>query len=510
MKNKKIVINIDLKNKRVRKGFVASNIKKNEKKKEMKSQHDKDNFKEKKNKINEEENLSKISDISTVEEIYLDDEHNNQTFESNNKKLDKPKIEYVKVSELEKISKGINIVNKYKKKEKKEREKRIGKTLKEVQKESYNESEFINLKPVIFSIFIIFVIIVLYILFEYGPILGISLNNDDNISETKIDVISTEGDFYSEYNNELLVYSNQEISTYNKNGKKTWKYTLDQMFTPKIYIKGSYMVVANNNSGNIYLFENKKEILNKKVDGKINNIYINDNGYLAIEYASNGYRKIIGIYDKNGKNTYNTYLENDTIADIKLLDDASKILVTKINSNSFKSGVEVLLVDSTKQEQNIRQIAKLDNNFVYDLTIQGQNIIMLLDNELLRINIDTCEKSVIKSFESSQILYFSLSNNYYSYVEKELNNVNNEYIINNVRFDGTVVSSLKISNSPKLTVTSGLLSYFVYQDSYRVINKWGIEVANKKLSIIPKDIVVFNNEKAVALIYTNIIYIEKL
>lgn len=521
MNNKKIVINIDLKNKRVRKGFVHSNIsKKNTKKDKVKDEkeeklNDKSNevINEKENiEFKNEKNFTESNEQKNIKDVSLK-KQDIKNEKNDYEEVEKPKIEYVKKSELEKISKGINIVNKHKKKDKSEREKRIGKTLKEVIKEKqeiYEKKDIINFRPVVLSLVAILVIIVLYAFFEYGPILGISLNIKDVISETKIDIVSTEGEFYATYNDELLIYSNQVLTTYNESGKKTWNYTLEQMFTPKIYIEGSYMIVANNTTGNIYMFENKKEILNMKVDGKISNVYIGDNGYLAIEHASNGYKKIIGIYDKNGKNIYNTYLENDTIADIKLLDNAKKILVTKINSTSFKAGVEVLLVDSTKQEDGIKQIAKLDNNFVYDLTVQGQNIIMLLDNELISINIDTGEKNIIKSFESSQILYFTLSENYYTCVEKELNNASSEYIINNMRFDGTAISSLKISNSPKFVVTSGLLSYFVYQDCYSVVNKWGIEVANKKLSTMPKDIVVFNNEKALALIYTNIVYIENL
>jgi len=98
----------------------------------------------------------------------------------------------------------------------------------------------------------------------------VSINKyrENGKEEVKVDIVSTEEDFYAMYNEDLLVYSNQVLSTYNSTGKKTWNYTLDQMFTPNIYIKGKYMIVSNNTSGNIYMFESKKEILNKKIDGK--------------------------------------------------------------------------------------------------------------------------------------------------------------------------------------------------------------------------------------------------
>lgn len=502
MKNKKNVINKDVDKKKKRKGFESNtkekvkNIGNNNKSKEH----------SRKGKVNE----NSIS-YEQLEEQENDIEYYNEDIEYNS---DRQNIEYINKKELKDISEGINIVNKQKEKEKSAREKRVGKTLKEIEKEKLEqiEKEFVNFKPIILSFVSIILIIAIYVFFEYGPIFGISINKyrQNGEEEVKVDIVSTEEDFYAMYSEDLLVYSNQVLSTYNSNGKKTWTYTLDQMFTPNIYINGKYMIVSNNASGNIYMFESKKEILNKKIDGKINNIYISDSGIMAIEYASSGYKKNIGLYDKSGKNLYNAHLENDTIADIEILENGSKILVAKINTTSFKAGIELQMIDVTKQEDNIKVISKLDNNILYDLTIQGQNIIMLLDNKLISININTSEVKDIKKFDSSQMLHFSINGNYYTCVEKELNSNSDEYIINNVRLDGTSISSLEISNSPKILLNSGLLNYFIYQDEFSIINKWGVEVKRKSLPTVPRDIIVFNKEKSLALIYSNRIYIENL
>ncbi len=476
MKNKKIVINIDVDNKKIRKGNNSNTT-------------DHKNCKKRKSKNIENKIENNINDIE-----------------------ENSKVEYIDKAELDDISKGINIINKQKIKDINAREKRIGKTLKDIENEKIDEKEFINFKPLILSFIVILLIILIYIFFEYGPIVGISVNlyKQADEDEVKIDIVSTEQDQYCMYNEDLLVYSNQVLSSYNSTGKKVWSYTLDQMFTPNIYINGRYMIVSNNASGNIYMFDSKKEILNKKIDGRINNIYISDGGIMAIEYATSGYKKNIGLYDKSGKNIYNAHLDNDAIADIKILENGNKILVTKINTTSFKAGIELQLIDTTKQEDNIRVISKLDNNILYDLTIQGQNIIMLLDNKLLSINMNTSEVKDIKKFDSSQMLHFSISDNYYTCVEKELNSSNDKYIINNVRLDGTNISSLEIENSPKILLNSGLLNYFIYQDKFSVVNKWGVEVKNKNLITLPREIIVFNKEKSLALIYSNRIYIENL
>lgn len=408
----------------------------------------------------------------------------------------------------ESISKGIDILNNYKKNLYKKREERIGKTPKILTEENEEKNKFFNLiRIIMITILIIVFIVVVYIFLEYGPIFGTSLNKDKGITEDwKIDIITTDQDSYQMYNEEFLMYSNGVLRTFNKYGKNTWEYKLDGTYTPQLYVCGRFLVVSNNSNGTIFLFENKKEILDKKIDGTIQSICLDENGNMAIEYSTNTYKRVINVYTKSGKLKYTVYFSNGTIENIKLLDNGDKLLILQSKSNSFTVGANISIIDGTKKENSIENILTLDNNLVYDLTIQGQNLIILLDNRIIKYNIDSKKTDVIQEFDSNQMLFVALADNYYVDVEKTLSEENDEYIINTRRFDNTQIGKLNIQNSPKIMKNSGLLNYFIYQDSLQVVNKWGIDVKNIKLEFPPKDIVVFNNEKSVALIYTNKIY----
>ena len=130
----------------------------------------------------------------------------------------------------------------------------------------------------------------------------------------------------------------------------------------------------------------------------------------------------------------------------------------------------------------------------------------MLDSKIINCNINTATVTDIKSFDKSQILFNSLSSNYYTYVKKELGSDINKYNINTERFDGTIIANTNCDNSPKLMKNSGYLNYFVYQDKLQVINKWGVEIKNTDISFPPKEIVVFDREKCIALIYSNKVY----
>ncbi len=410
------------------------------------------------------------------------------------------------------LTRGIDIVNNYKDKEEEIRQERIGKTLVEIHNELLDIEKEKLLKRRArrrraFIILILVLLILAYIFFTYGPIVGISIYKNEQVDEKrKIDITSTEEDVYLNYCDELLVYNNRKITTYNSSLRKTWEYELQEIFTPSIYVNKNYLVVANKTNGTVYLFQNKKELLTKRIDGNIAHVYISDNGEFAVEYSTSGYKKVIGVYSKNGKLLYNTYLNEKSIIDIKFIEGPNKLLLIASDSSSFNIGTTLSIIDGTKKENNITEIAKLDNNLVYDCTIQKKNAILLLDNKIVNCNLSTGSVSDVKQFETSQVLFASLSNNYYTSVEKDLGQKVQDYMIRTLRFDNSQISQTNAKNSPKMFENSGYLNYFIYQDKLQVINKWGVELKNIDITFPPKNIVIFNKEKCVALIYSNKIY----
>lgn len=404
------------------------------------------------------------------------------------------------------LTKGIKIVDLHKEKLKKEREER-----RKMLSDEKTENNYTRFRKAILCLIISTIIVIVILFFYFGPLVGISLNRNIGIDEKKrIDIVSTDSDIYDEYCSDLLIYSNQKVTTYNSRGVKNWEYSLANQFTPKIYIKNEFMAIANNSNGNIYLFENKKEILNTKIDGEINEIFLDENGNYVVEYSTSGYKKVLGVYSKNGKNLYNAYLSSDPIVYVEIIDGAKQLLVFQTNTSTFKVGINISMIDGSKENQ-IETIATLDNNFIYDLTIQNRNIIMLLDDKIVKCNIDTKDIANIYTFDSSQIMFISLSKNYYTMISKELKEENTAgYSIVSNRFDNSKISMLNITDSPKIVKNSGVLEYLVYQDSLQVINKWGIEVKNINIDFPPKDAIAFNNGKSIALIYSNKVYVVSI
>ena len=410
------------------------------------------------------------------------------------------------------IDKSLKIVNEYSRINDEIRKKRMGKTpqeyVEEVQKEDFKRNLY---SKIILAVFILFIAVMVFLFVNYSAVIGISINKNINLEEcNEINRISNVDDMYLSYKDEILVYSNQKISTYDKNGKLVWEYTFNEKFTPNIYVKDYYIVVSNNSMGMLYFFNNKKEVYNKKIDGEIENVFIDEAGNVAVEYSTNGYKKIIGVYDKVGKHLYNVYLSSYTIVGISLIDGANKMVIITTNTSSFNVGIEISLIDVYKENVTPNKIASLDNKFLYDYYIKNNELILLLNDSIVKVNLKTGNTEKLKTFDSNQILYIAINNdNYYTCVEKKIG-TEIKYSNENYSNSNKLIGTSDIDSSPKMFKNMSLVNFLVYQNLIELYNKWGINIKNISISYPPKDIIPFRNGKSVALIYTNKIYIANI
>ncbi len=409
--------------------------------------------------------------------------------------------------EEEKTNKNIEILNNSKAKSNILRNSRIGKTTKELKEEleqntNQKEEKKFDLSKFILTLVLIISIILIYFFFKYASIFGINLNLDGK--SVTLDIVTNDDNIYDNYMDELLVYSNQQLFTYNKKGKLTWNYNLEQSFVPNIYVEDNYMIVSNNTSGYIYLFYQKKEILNKKIEGTINNIYIDEYGNFAVEYSTSGYKKVIATFDKKGNCLSEIYLDSDAIINIQILGNANKLILTKVISTSYNAGTKILSFDLTSSSQDSKDIYTIENDIVFNVLRTDNKINFITSSAIYTFNIQTNEFKKIKEFEKSQLLFYDISDTYYSVVYKSLDQEeSNSYYFDTSSYLNESISSNNIETSPMMVKSMGYLSYLVYQNNVKIYNKWGIKIKEINIKLYPKNIVLFNNGKTVALIYSN-------
>ena len=410
------------------------------------------------------------------------------------------------------IEQGVEIVNRNREELDNQRNKRIGKFERNANDQIIERPKIrysVNTKAIVTIIVII--VVICWFLYSYGPIFGIHMTSvSENIEDNKIELVTKENDIYCEFNDELLVYSNNTISTYDNNANLTWSYTFSESFSPNIYVEGRYMLVTNNLTGMMYLFEGRNEILNKKLDGTIKSAFLDNYGNIAVEYAvENGYNNVVGVYNKAGRSLYDAYLSQENIISLKLIDNGRKLVFCEAVTDSSNIGIKFRRVDITKkEEEQLTDIVSLDNNFVYDFIVEGKTIYALLNDSIVSIDVDNGNINTLKEFNSTQMIFVSLNDDYYTFLERDISN--NKYISENIGYSGNKISSTLVESVPKDMVSSNWINYYIYQDYVYILNKWGVDLGKREITFTPKKCIVFNNNKSLALVYTNKIYILNL
>lgn len=408
---------------------------------------------------------------------------------------------------------GIDIVQRNREELKDERDKRINNKFERNASGQMIEAPQVRYKisGKLLAIIVIVVMAVAWLLYNVGPVFGIHIKPvSSNIEDNKIEFVTKESDIYGEYNNELFVFSKNTITTYNENCEVTWSHSFSDSFTPKIYVKGKYLLVTNNSTGTIYLFENCKEILNKKIDGTIKNVFLDKYGNMAIEYSANsGYNNMVSVYNKNGENRYDTFLSQEGIISLEMIDNAQKVVFCEAVTNSSTIGAKFRVIDITKNEDEmLTDLVTLDDSFVYNFFVDKKDVYALLNDRIVKIDINSGNIETIKEFNDTSLMYVSINKDYFTTLDRNIED--NNYVVDNVRYSQNRVAQTTLELAPKSMIISGFINYFIYQDHIQIYNKWGVDLGSREISFTPKKAIAFNHGKSLALIYTNKIYVVNL
>lgn len=374
--------------------------------------------------------------------------------------------------------------------------------LKKITNKSKNINMFFNKKYITIVIIIFTSLIAIYMFLNYHK-LGIVFNK--NISDEdviNIDMASSNNKII-EYKDEILVYNNNLMITYNKFGKKTWEKRLESTFIPTIDTAGSFIQVINKDSGYIYLYGNKYEIARIKIEGKIKRAKITENGISIVEYSAKGSKTTIGTYNKNGKPLYLVKLNTNTISNYVLSDNDRYLVFSEVNIKGISLSTTLKILDlhlAKSDSYQIPQIITKENELAYNIIFRGSKISVLFDEGVVTYNINT-KKTNQYITPDVNLLNIDIAYNKYFYVSH--NQGSEEYVFSIIEFGSKKRKTIKISEAPRHFILKDQITYISYAKKINIYNSFGVNIKNYNSPNIITKPVVFNNGKSIAFISSN-------
>lgn len=204
------------------------------------------------------------------------------------------------------------------------------------------------------------------------------------------------------YKGDVLILKNNLLTAYNSNGNK--EYELDiEISEPIFETAGDYLCIGEKNGNKLYMISNKNINWQKKLEGTIEDITLNSNGYVSVATTGTIYKAVIETFDNIGELLFTDFLSSTYVIDMSLSPDNKKLAIAEANFSGImiQSNIKEISIEKAKNGDT-DSIEYKQTNTNGDLIV---NIKYLNKNELACIYDNHIE--VIKDGTSTNISDFS-------------------------------------------------------------------------------------------------------
>lgn len=221
------------------------------------------------------------------------------------------------------------------------------------------------------------------------------------------------------YDKYISVLSNNTLKNYNSSGKEEGELTVE-ISTPIIATNGKFLLIAEKDNNKVYLISGNEIIWMKELEGNIDKIAVNKNGYTAVILSGTTYKSVIQTFDSSGKELFKTYLGSTTAMDVDISLDNRYLAFSEINTSGTLVQ-SIIKIVSIQEAKIIYTYSDPNNNFVTNIKYQeGNRLLCMFDDGIYVIKNDSNEKVVNLIEENLKISFgdIELSNYIFRVIEK--------------------------------------------------------------------------------------------
>jgi hypothetical protein len=232
-----------------------------------------------------------------------------------------------------------------------------------------------------------------------------------------IDISDEENPGIYAFNKYITVLNKNKLSLYNSSGTKAYEFEVN--ISDPIYASNSkYLVIAQNGGQNLYQIVDGNIAWEKEIEGEIQKVNVNKNGYVSVIMEGSSYKTVIAIYNSAGKELFKRYLSSTTCIDTSISSDNQYLAIAEINTSGtlIKSTINIISVEKaqTDPQNSIINTYNLESNqLIKNIEYQDKDyLVYMCDNEIRYIYKEQDEQIV--SFNSDKITFANIKLSNYS------------------------------------------------------------------------------------------------
>ena len=163
--------------------------------------------------------------------------------------------------------------------------------------------------------------------------------NIENLEETSVIA----------YDRYIALLKGNNFKIYNQEAEQVDSITVD-ISKPISYNCKKNLIIAEKEGKKIYFIQGEKKIWNKIIEGKIQRVCVNKNGYSAVIIEGTTYKSEIKMFDPKGEELFTIHLSQTIAMDFDISPDNKYICYGEISNSGtiINSSVKIVSVDKAK------------------------------------------------------------------------------------------------------------------------------------------------------------------
>ena len=153
------------------------------------------------------------------------------------------------------------------------------------------------------------------------------------------------------YGKYICVLAENNLNKYNSSGKKEKEVKIE-INNPIYDVEGKYLVIGENGSQKLCLISDDHIIWEKNVDGNLNKVTVNKNGYVSAIVTGTTYKSVIITYDAKGNELFKSYLSNTIAVDACISPDNTEFAYAEVNNSgtTIQSNIKIISIKEAKEK----------------------------------------------------------------------------------------------------------------------------------------------------------------
>ena len=183
------------------------------------------------------------------------------------------------------------------------------------------------------------------------------------------------------------------------------------------------MAIAEKNGQELCVISDKTYLWTQKVDGEIQQICVNKNGYVILVTTDTTYKSIITVYDNSGKQLMRNFLSSSRVTDVSISDDNKYLAYSEIDTSGtlIKSSVKIISIEkaqSNSAESTIYTKEAETSKMILKIQYQENGELVCVYDDSINIVKDGYEQELIKKEDEATFVSGNLGNSI-AYIKEE-------------------------------------------------------------------------------------------